>query len=211
MRMTNRLDQENSLEVATLEDLSKLANYSLMDTLNCDPDAKVNGADHKSRQVFSGHYVPVNPTPLKDPEYVTHSKFFFHELGFADDLAQSLDFVRMFSGDISQVPEPMRKVGWACGYALSIYGTEYIQQCPFQTGNGYGDGRAVSILEAAFAYCASLLSVMHAYASCSFELSEHVFRLGSRLPPSLRCPMFLSTIGRADAASKLRQPTDYPN
>lgn len=148
MRMTNRLDQENSLEVATLEDLSKLANYSLMDTLNCDPDAKVNGADHKSRQVFSGHYVPVNPTPLKDPEYVTHSKFFFHELGFADDLAQSLDFVRMFSGDISQVPEPMRKVGWACGYALSIYGTEYIQQCPFQTGNGYGDGRAVSILEA---------------------------------------------------------------
>lgn len=148
MRMTNRLDQENSLEVATLEDLSKLANYSLMDTLNCDPDAKVNGADHKSRQVFSGHYVPVNPTPIKDPEYVTHSKIFFRELGFADDLAQSLEFVRMFSGDISHVPKPMRKVGWACGYALSIYGTEYIQQCPFQTGNGYGDGRAVSILEA---------------------------------------------------------------
>jgi len=42
----------------------------------------------------------------------------------------------------------MRKVGWATGYALSIYGTEYIQQCPFQTGNGYGDGRAVSVLEA---------------------------------------------------------------
>jgi uncharacterized protein YdiU (UPF0061 family) len=42
----------------------------------------------------------------------------------------------------------MRKVGWACGYALSIYGTEYNQQCPFQTGNGYGDGRAMSVLEA---------------------------------------------------------------
>ena len=41
----------------------------------------------------------------------------------------------------------MRKVGWACGYALSIFGTEYNQQCPFQTGNGYGDGRAVSVLE----------------------------------------------------------------
>ncbi|HCJ13117.1 MAG TPA: hypothetical protein DHV43_02605, partial [Gammaproteobacteria bacterium] len=38
--------------------------------------------------------------------------------------------------------------GWATGYALSIFGTEYYQQCPFQTGNGYGDGRAVSILEA---------------------------------------------------------------
>jgi uncharacterized protein YdiU (UPF0061 family) len=119
-----------------------------MDTLNCDPDATENGVDHAPRQVFTGHYVPVNPTPIQDPEYVAHSKDFFSELGFADSMAESLDFVRMFSGDISQAPEPMRKVGWATGYALSIYGTEYIQQCPFRTGNGYGDGRAVSILEA---------------------------------------------------------------
>jgi uncharacterized protein YdiU (UPF0061 family) len=56
--------------------------------------------------------------------------------------------MRMFSGDLSQVPEPMRRVGWACGYALSIYGNEFYQQCPFQTGNGYGDGRAISVLEA---------------------------------------------------------------
>jgi uncharacterized protein YdiU (UPF0061 family) len=134
--------------IATLADLAKLANYSLMDTLNCDPDAQANGADHAPRQVFTGHYVPVNPTPIKKPEYVAHSKNFFRELGFADSMAQSSDFVRMFSGDISQVPEPMRKVGWATGYALSIFGTEYYQQCPFQTGNGYGDGRAVSVLEA---------------------------------------------------------------
>jgi uncharacterized protein YdiU (UPF0061 family) len=146
--MTNRLSQETSPTVATLDDLAKLANYSLMDTLNCDPDAKANGADHAPRQVFTGHYVPVNPTPIKDPEYVAHSKNFFRELGFADSMAQSPDFVRMFSGDISHVPAPMRKVGWACGYALSIFGTEYYQQCPFQTGNGYGDGRAVSVLEA---------------------------------------------------------------
>ena len=53
-----------------------------------------------------------------------------------------------FSGDVSQLPEPMQRVGWACGYALSIFGTEYTQQCPFQTGNAYGDGRAISILEA---------------------------------------------------------------
>jgi len=119
-----------------------------MDTLNCDPDATENGIDHEPRQVFSGHYVPVNPTPIEDPEYVAHSKSFFSELGFADSLAESSDFMRLFSGDISQVPEPMRKIGWATGYALSIYGTEYIQQCPFQTGNGYGDGRAVSVLEA---------------------------------------------------------------
>ncbi len=134
--------------IATLADLAKLANYSLMDTLNCDPDAQENGVDHAPRQVFTGHYVTVNPTPIKDPEYVAHSKNFFRELGFADSMALSADFVRMFSGDISHVPEPMRKVGWACGYALSIFGTEYYQQCPFQTGDGYGDGRAVSVLEA---------------------------------------------------------------
>jgi uncharacterized protein YdiU (UPF0061 family) len=146
--MSNRLPQETFSTISTLNDLATLANYSLMDTLNCDPDATENGADHAPRQVFTGHYVPVRPTPIKDPEYVAHSKNFFSELGFADNMAESSDFVRMFSGDISQVPEPMRKVGWASGYALSIYGTEYIQQCPFQTGNGYGDGRAISVLEA---------------------------------------------------------------
>ena len=146
--MTNRLHQKASSTISMLQDLAKLANYSLMDTLNCDPDATKNGDDHAPRQVFTGHYVPVKPTPIIDPEYVAHSKNFFSELGFADSMAESSDFVRMFSGDISQVPEPMRKVGWATGYALSIYGTEYIQQCPFQTGNGYGDGRAISVLEA---------------------------------------------------------------
>ncbi|MFT6952821.1 MAG: hypothetical protein ACJAUL_003995, partial [Paraglaciecola sp.] len=141
-------EQKNSPTIETLDELATLANYSFMDTLNCDPDATTNGVDHEPRQVFTGHYVPVKPTPIKDPEYVVHSKDFFHELGFADSMAESADFVRLFCGDISQVPKPMRQVGWASGYALSIYGREYVQQCPFQTGNGYGDGRAVSVLEA---------------------------------------------------------------
>jgi len=146
--MINKLSQESFATIETLDDLARLADYSLVDTLNCDPDAKENGVDHEPRQVFTGHYVTVNPTPIKDPEYVTHSKSFFRELGFADKLAQSNDFVRLFSGDTSHVPEPMRTAGWATGYALSIFGTEYYQQCPFQTGNGYGDGRAVSVVEA---------------------------------------------------------------
>ena len=146
--MNNQLPKQTFPIVETLDDLAKLANYSLMDTLNCDPDAKLNGIDYLPRQVFTGHYVPVNPTPIENPEYITHSKDFFHELGFADSMATSVEFVRMFSGDISDVPEPMRNIGWASGYALSIYGSEYIQQCPFLTGNGYGDGRAVSVLEA---------------------------------------------------------------
>ena len=146
--MINKLPQEVFPTIETLDDLAKLVDYSFIDTLNCDPDAKENGVDHDPRQVFTGHYVPVNPTPIKDPEYVTHSKNFFRELGFSDKLAQSNDFVRLFSGDTSHVPKPMRTAGWATGYALSIFGTEYYQQCPFQTGNGYGDGRAVSVVEA---------------------------------------------------------------
>jgi uncharacterized protein YdiU (UPF0061 family) len=139
---------ETSAPVKTLDDLAHLADYSLLDTLIPDPEAKANGVDHSPRQVFSGHYVPVNPTPIKEPHYIAHSKNFFKELGFDDTLATSEDFMRMFSGDASQLPKPLRTHGWATGYALSIYGTEYYQQCPFQTGNGYGDGRAVSILEA---------------------------------------------------------------
>jgi len=146
--MTNSSPLKRSDILTTLEDLAELANYSLVDTLNTDPEATESGADHAPRQVFSGHYVPVAPTPIRDPDYVAHSQSFFAEFGLADGLAESTGFMRVFSGDLSQVPAPMRKVGWATGYALSIYGTEYIQQCPFQTGNGYGDGRAVSVLEA---------------------------------------------------------------
>ena len=135
-------------KIKTLHDLAPLVNYSLMDTLNRDPEATQDGVDHLPRQVFSGHYVPVNPTPIDRPVYIAHSKSLFKELGFDDSLATSPDFMSMFTGDISNVPEPMSKVGWATGYALSIYGREYYDQCPFKTGNGYGDGRAVSVLEA---------------------------------------------------------------
>ncbi len=139
---------DTSAPVKTLSDLARLADYSLINTLTPDPEATTNGIDHSPRQVFSGHYVPVNPTPIKEPHYIAHSQTFFKELGFDDTLATSEDFMRMFSGDASQLPKPLRTHGWATGYALSIYGTEYYQQCPFQTGNGYGDGRAISILEA---------------------------------------------------------------
>ena len=134
--------------IQTLKALAEHADYSLMKTLTPDPHARDDGEDHEPREVFSGHYVPVKPTPIQDPQYITHSKTLFSELGFADSLVESDDFMRMFSGDLSTVPEPMSKVGWATGYALSIYGTEYYQQCPFGTGNGYGDGRAISVLEA---------------------------------------------------------------
>ncbi|MFK2821763.1 YdiU family protein [Arcobacter sp. YIC-80] len=135
-------------KIKKLNELAKFADYSLLSTLNSDPSSNEDGQNHFPKEVFNGHYVPVNPTPIKDPIYIAHSKNFFEELGFDDTIATSEDFIKMFSGNTSNLPLPLKKTGWACGYALSIYGTEYYQQCPFQTGNGYGDGRAISILEA---------------------------------------------------------------
>ena len=97
--------------------------YSLMDSLNADPESTDNGSDHQPRQVFSGHYVPVTPTPLPNHEYIAHSDL-FEELGLSQDLAQDEQFSRLFSGDITVAKDPMRPFGWATGYALSIYGTE---------------------------------------------------------------------------------------
>lgn len=135
---------------ATLSEVATHADYSLLDTLTADPDATADGVDHDPRQVFSGHYVPVRPTPLPDPVLVAYSPELFAELGFSSDLAVTDAFLRVFSGDLDAAPAPMRPHGWATGYALSIYGQEYTDQCPFRTGNGYGDGRALSVLEGRF-------------------------------------------------------------
>tara|TARA_Y100001968_G_scaffold305718_1_gene321846 strand:+ start:1460 stop:3136 length:1677 start_codon:yes stop_codon:yes gene_type:complete len=134
----------------TFSEFSKKINYSLMDSLKADPQATDDGNDHRPREVLSGHYVPVTPTAIPEPEYIAHSRIFFKELGLSQELVLDELFRRLFSGDITVAKEPMRPIGWATGYALSIYGTEYTQQCPFGTGNGYGDGRAISVFEGIF-------------------------------------------------------------
>ena len=143
----------NAFELPTIKtfaEFSERADYSFITSLKADPQATKDGHDHHPRQVFSGHYVPVTPTPIPEPEYIAHSKTLFNELGLSHELALDEQFRRLFSGDITVAREPMRSVGWATGYALSIYGTEYIEQCPFGTGNGYGDGRAISVFEGLF-------------------------------------------------------------
>ena len=146
--MPNDSIQSQPLNITTLEQLGEHSDYSYIRLLNADPQATPDGRDHKARQVFSGHYVPVKPTPIASPQYVTHSKIFFEELGLNNSLATDEGFIRLFSGDMTSLPDTMKSMGWATGYALSIYGTEYVQQCPFHTGNGYGDGRAISVVEA---------------------------------------------------------------
>lgn len=210
--MTQKQSGASPILVENLKDMAKLADYSLVDSLNHDPAATQTGDDYQPRQVFSGHYVPVNPTPLAEPEYVAHSKTLFRELGFTDSLSQTDAFTRLFSGDLSQVPPPMRPTGWATGYALSIYGTEYVQQCPFQTGNGYGDGRAISVLEGVFngkrwemqlkgsgptPYCrgADGRAVLRSSVR-EFLVQEHMFALGVASSRSLS--LFVSKSERVD-------------
>ncbi len=148
--MPDTLSALESPTTTNFAEFAKRADYSLMESLHSDPQASVDGDDHGPRQVFSGHYVPVTPTPIPAPQYLAHSKTLFNELGLSEGLVHDDGFRRLFSGDISAARKPMRPWGWATGYALSIYGTEYIQQCPFGTGNGYGDGRAISVFEGLF-------------------------------------------------------------
>lgn len=143
--MKEELDKANL--VTDFDDFARQVDYSLMNNLRADPKATEDGVDHSPRQVRSGHFVPVRPTPIPDPEYVSHSRSLFAELSLDDELIHNESFQKVFSGDLSAATSPMKRLGWATGYALSIYGTEYVRQCPFQTGNGYGDGRAISIFE----------------------------------------------------------------
>ena len=148
--MKDKNSLKESLLIKTFEEFVNNIDYSFIDNLKEDPEATQDGNDFIPRQVFSGHYVPVKPTPLSSPEYVAHSKNLFTELGISNLLLEDKDFKKLFSGDLSSFKKPMRNFGWATGYALSIYGREYNQQCPFKTGNGYGDGRAISVFEGLF-------------------------------------------------------------
>ena len=145
--MSHPPDRNSEQSSASFNNFIKSANYSLLDNLHPDPESTKDGDDHRPRQVRSGHFVPVTPKPLPQPTYISHSKTFFSELGLDQELALNEEFKKLFSGDLSEIRDPMHPFGWATGYALSIYGTEYNQQCPFGNGNGYGDGRAISVFE----------------------------------------------------------------
>ena len=70
------------------------------------------------------------------------SKAMASELGLNFDECHTDRFARFFSGDTEAVPGFR---SWCTPYALSIYGQEMTDNCPFKNGNGYGDGEWVSI------------------------------------------------------------------
>jgi serine/tyrosine/threonine adenylyltransferase len=99
------------------------------------------------RPVFNGHYVIVAPTPLPNPRLVLYSSDVAESLlGFtSEQIHDDDDFLKFVSGDIQGIAKD--GISWATPYALSIMGTRYTNNCPFGTGDGYGDGRAISIAE----------------------------------------------------------------
>lgn len=138
-----------------VKDMSKLKllalneNCSLISLLNEDPETNKNQPNKISREVKSGHYVRVKPTPLPNPYLVIYSPKMASSLGLDNETCLSNDFLYLFSGTINddKNAQTIGKQSWATPYALSIYGQEMYSNCPFKNGNGYGDGRAISISE----------------------------------------------------------------
>jgi uncharacterized protein YdiU (UPF0061 family) len=98
--------------------------------------------DNRTRRpVFNGHYVPVKPTGIAKPRLVMYSPDMASQLQLTPEQVASPDFVDWVSGNT------VLGETWATPYALSIMGTRYTNNCPYGTGNGYGDGRAISIGE----------------------------------------------------------------
>ncbi len=146
----------NSTPALSFTALMQQAHPAVLRNLTPDPEQARHAPNKTARQVKSGHYVEVCPTSLPAPCYVIHSQAFFQALGLADEVASDPAFMQFFTGDMDSGVEAanadslsstLRPKGWATGYALSIYGQEMVNNCPFRTGNGYGDGRAISVLE----------------------------------------------------------------
>lgn len=94
------------------------------------------------RPIFNGHYVLVKPTGLQQPERILVSEdVAYNLLKLSKEQVESDDFLQWVSGNL------VLEETWATPYALSIMGTRYSNNCPYGTGNGYGDGRAISVAE----------------------------------------------------------------
>ena len=94
--MSQRSESLEDKLTGNFSEFSQLSDFSLINSLKADPQSTKDGNDHNPRPVYSGHYVPVTPTPIPEPEYITHSKTLFNELGLSSDLTKDKKFSRFF-------------------------------------------------------------------------------------------------------------------
>ena len=78
--------------------LSQRRISSFLRELSADPDAIEHQPNLEPRSVASGHYVPVNPTELRDPRMVIFSDLLASELGWSEETCRSQVFLKFFSG-----------------------------------------------------------------------------------------------------------------
>ena len=132
----------------TFDALKARIDYSFVRELNADPEEAVHAPNKKAREVNSGHYVRVAPTPLRAPYLIASSTDLLHTLGLDSTVCNDPRFIRIFSGDLGgDDAGGFETRGWATPYALSIYGSPQTPNGAGRRGYGYGDGRAISIGE----------------------------------------------------------------
>lgn len=162
----NSRDNGSVRSVHPLESLHEQFNHSWVTQLNTEtPENRLKSkqrtpqddgvSNNVKRPVYNGHWVGVKPDPLMNPRLIIYSPELALQLGLSGEAVQSDAFVKYFSGDVmgafddhDEAESVKRKVAsWATPYALSIMGRRLTSNCPFGTGDGYGDGRAISVGE----------------------------------------------------------------
>ena len=99
-------------------------------------------------KVNAGHWVGVAPTALPDPELVACAPSVAELIGLDPGECRSEQFLAVFSGASGLKKGGDAGVtGWATPYGISIYGEEIVPPGAGPRGDGYGDGRAISIAE----------------------------------------------------------------
>jgi len=106
-----------------------------------------NKNNNQQRPIYNGHYVRVKPKPLIKPRLIIYSPSVAESLGLSPSDIQSDEFLQYISGGSIFDDDTYKLPTWATPYSLSILGKRYTSNCPFNTGDGYGDGRALSIGE----------------------------------------------------------------
>eukprot|EP00419_Tripos_fusus_P034957 CAMPEP_0172764210 /NCGR_PEP_ID=MMETSP1074-20121228/176811_1 /TAXON_ID=2916 /ORGANISM="Ceratium fusus, Strain PA161109" /LENGTH=603 /DNA_ID=CAMNT_0013598935 /DNA_START=223 /DNA_END=2034 /DNA_ORIENTATION=- len=142
--LCSSLCADSELQLSSLQGAAGKTEQSWLQRLTPDPEAESFAPNKEARQVRSGHYVPVAPSALSNVRLVIYSPPVASMLGISVEEAESEAFTAFFSGEQGVVPA---LESWCTPYALSIMGQRQVSNCPFRTGNGYGDGRAISVGE----------------------------------------------------------------
>ena len=92
---------------------------SYISELEPDPEQTFYEPNQDAREVVSGHYVLVRPTPLPRPRLVACSPRLLEDLGVptaeTNATCYSEEFLQLFSGDIEQARSQVPQFDGKCG------------------------------------------------------------------------------------------------